>query len=158
MKKLLSRLILLLLGMAIGAVSVGNMMNEKIIEKYNLSEKHRILFQLMCMWVKVKQKQESLAEYFCHNEMKNIAIYGFGVVGRLLESELKDSNISVRYIIDKSVNSCSIKKIYTPDEELPDVDAIIVTAVTYFDEIEKNMSSKMRCPIISLEDIMCDLV
>lgn len=158
MKKLLSRLILLLLGMAIGAVSVGNMMNEKIIEKYNLSEKHRILFQLMCMWVKVKQQQESLAEYFCHNEMKNIAIYGFGVVGRLLGSELKDSNIFVRYIIDKNVNSGSIKKIYTPDEELPDVDAIIVTAVTYFDEIEKNMSSKMRCPIVSLEDIMFDLV
>lgn len=159
MNKMISKLLLLLVGIMIGAISMGNLMNEKLIEKHNLSEKHRILFQLMNMWVKVKQEKISLPEYFYHNDMRNIAIYGFGVVGRLLENELKDTDVSVRYIIDKNAENCSTKnKKYTPDEELPDVDAVVVTAVTYFDEIEKMMSSKMRCPIVSLEDIMFDLV
>lgn len=145
--------------MTIGAVSMGNLMNQKVIEKYNLSEKYRVLFQLMSMWVKIKQEKIFLQEYFYHNGMRNIAIYGFGAVGRLLECELKDSDISVLYIIDKNADNCLAEnRVYTPDEELPDVDAVIVTAVTYFEEIEKNMSSKMRCPIVSLEDIMFDLV
>ncbi len=159
MKKIISKLFLLLAGMTIGAVSMGNIMNEKLIEKHNLSEKHRILFQLMSMWVKIKQEKVSLPEYFYHNGMKNIAIYGYGMVGQLLENELKDSDISVTYIIDKNADSYSIKnKIYIPGEELPDADAVIVTAVTYFDEIEKKLSLKMRCPIISMEDVMFELV
>lgn len=159
MKKIISKVLLLLSGMIIGAVSMGNLMNGKLIEKYILSEKHRILFQLMSIWVKVKQERASLPEYFHHNGMRNIAIYGFGAVGQLLKNELKGSDISATYIIDRNTNSWSAEdKIYTPDDELPDVDAIVVTAVTYFDEIEKMLSPKMKCPIVSLEDILFDLV
>ena len=41
-----------------------------------------------------------------------------------------------------------------PEEVLKDVDAIIVTPIFYFEEIKRKLSAKVRCPIISLEDII----
>ena len=46
------------------------------------------------------------------------------------------------------------KDIVTVEDELATVDAIIVTAFHYFDEIEKQLSRKVQCPIISIEDIL----
>jgi len=43
------------------------------------------------------------------------------------------------------------------DKNIPPVDAVIVTAITYFDEIEEKLSKKISCPIISLEDVLYDL-
>ena len=34
---------------------------------------------------------------------------------------------------------------------------VVVTAITFFDEIEENLSEKMDCPIISLEDILYEV-
>lgn len=41
-----------------------------------------------------------------------------------------------------------------PDDTLPDVDAIIVTAFFFFDEIEQELEDKIDCPIISIEDVV----
>ena len=43
------------------------------------------------------------------------------------------------------------------DDNLEDVDAIVVTAITFFDEIEEQLQSKVSCPIISLEDILYEV-
>ena len=40
------------------------------------------------------------------------------------------------------------------DDNLEVVDAVVVTAVTFFDEIQEKLSAKMDCPILSLEDIL----
>ena len=45
----------------------------------------------------------------------------------------------------------------TPDEELANVDAVIVTPITFFSEIEDMLSLKMDCPILSIEDILYDV-
>jgi hypothetical protein len=37
------------------------------------------------------------------------------------------------------------------------VDAIVVTAITFFDEIEEKLSEKIDCPIISLDDILYEV-
>ena len=41
-----------------------------------------------------------------------------------------------------------------PDEDCPKADAIVVTAVTAFIEIDEFLYEKVDCPIISLEDII----
>ena len=43
------------------------------------------------------------------------------------------------------------------DDLLGDVDAIVVTAVTFFDEIEAALSEKIDSPVISLEDILYEV-
>ena len=89
---------------------------------------------------------------------KKIAIYGMSYAGETLLQELKGTEIEVSYGIDKNekgiysdINVVSIDKI----EE--DVDAIVVTAITYFNEIENTLSEKVSCPILSLEDILYEI-
>ena len=43
------------------------------------------------------------------------------------------------------------------DDDLEEVDAVVVTAITFFDEIEEKLSQKIDCPIISLEDILYEI-
>ena len=72
--------------------------------------------------------------------------------------ELRDTGIEVVYGIDKKAGSIySEVNIVTMDDILEDVDAIVVTAITFYDEIEEKLSDKMDCPIISLEDILYEV-
>ena len=40
------------------------------------------------------------------------------------------------------------------NEEFENVDAVVVTAITFFDEIREELTTKIGCPIVSLEDIL----
>ena len=79
-------------------------------------------------------------------------------VGETLVDELKNSNITVLYGIDQKADSiyADVDIVFIEDE-LQEVDAIVVTAITFFDEIEEKLSEKMDCPIISLEDILYEV-
>ena len=68
---------------------------------------------------------------------------------------MKDSNIEVRYVIDKNAeNIYADVEVKKPEDDLEEVDAVIVTAVFFFDEIEEQLEKSLDCPIISLEDIV----
>lgn len=79
-------------------------------------------------------------------------------VGVTLFDELKDTGIIVAYGIDKNADSlCADIDIVSIEEDLDKVDVIVVTAITFYDEIEKKLSKKVNCPIISLEDILYEV-
>ena len=43
------------------------------------------------------------------------------------------------------------------EDDLAVVDSVVVTAITFFDEIEEQLLQKMDCPILSLEDILYEV-
>lgn len=89
---------------------------------------------------------------------ENITVYRISYTGEVLLEELKNTDIHVTYGIDKIADSIYAEiDIVSPDKKLSKVDAIIVTAVTFFDEIEEMFSEKLDCPIISLEDILYEI-
>ena len=89
------------------------------------------------------------------NNYRKIAIYGMSHVGQALVNELKGTDIITAYGIDKNADSCYVDlDIFTINDVLKPVDAVVVTAVTFFDEIEKQIAQKLSCPIISLEAIL----
>ena len=113
---------------------------------------------MMNQWVKVKQEGKNLAAYFEKNGYKNIAIYGMSYAGETLLEELRETQIQVVYGIDKNAeNIYSDISILSLEDTLDDVDAIVVTAVTFFDEIEDELHKKVNCPILSLEDILYEV-
>lgn len=91
-------------------------------------------------------------------ESIKIAIYGMGDIGKNLLADLRDSSVKVDYAIDKVVTNTEDIRVVSPEEKLEKVDAIVVTAIAYFDDINDNLSSKTDCPIISLEDIIYEMV
>lgn len=158
MKKLFFSILSTLAGMIAGAGVVGKIAGEKITRTKAMSDKHLELFKMMTQWVQVKQEGKNLASYFEENGYKKIAIYGMSYAGETLVNELKDSGITVVYGIDKNYEFIFLDmKIVTMEDDLEKVDAIVVTAITFFDEIEKALSEKTDCPVISLEEILYEV-
>ena len=76
-------------------------------------------------------------------------------LGERLEAELNGSDIQVRYVIDQNADNINIKlPKYTVSDDLPEVDAVVVTAVYYYQDIEETLSRKVDYQIISLEDVV----
>lgn len=151
-----------LVGGMIGAVAgvgvVGKISGKTVDETKRTADKYLALFQMMNQWVRAKQEGKNLSSYFVKNNYKKIAIYGMSLAGESLLEELRDSDIQVLYGIDQRAdNMYSEVDIVTMEDPLEKVDAIIVTAITYFNEIEEKLSEKVECPIISLEDILYEV-
>jgi hypothetical protein len=147
-----------LTGAAAGAAAMKKSKDKKIKSARGYSEKHLALFQMMNEWVKVKQEGKNLSSYFEKNGYKKIAIYGMSYAGETLLDELKDTGIKVVYGIDKKADAIYADvDVVTMDDDLEEVDAIVVTAITFFDEISEALSDKVTCPIISLEDILYEV-
>jgi hypothetical protein len=110
---------------------------------------------MMNQWVRVKQDGKNIATYLENKGYKRIAVYGMSYAGETLVDELKGTSVEVAYGIDKrSVSAYSNVEIYSVDDELVEVDAVVVTAITYFDEIKETLSEKIGYPIVSLEYII----
>lgn len=137
------------------AAKVTGRLSDKTKE---LAEKHLALYLMMNQWVKIKQEGKNLSSYFEQNDYKKIAVYGMSYAGERLLEELKNSNIEVKYGIDKNADSIYADvDMVTMEDTLEEVDAIVVTAITFFDEIEEKLSDKITCPILSLEDILYEV-
>lgn len=158
MKKGLMAVASALAGAAAGAYAVGKVAGEATLAEKRMAEKHLTLFLMMNQWVRVKQEGKCLDSYFIGKKYKRIAIYGMSYAGETLVEELKDTEIQVAYGIDKNANSIFADvDVLGLEENMERVDAVVVTAVSFFDEIAEELSTKMDCPIISLEDILNEI-
>lgn len=158
MKKTGISMLSALIGAAAGAGLAGKAITEDKEKIKAMSDKHLALFLMMNQWVKVKQEGKNLSTYFVRGGYKRIAVYGMSYAGETLIDELKNAEIEVAYGIDKQANSIySDIAIYSIEDNLEEVDAVVVTAITFFDEIEQKLSEKVMCPIISLEDVLYEV-
>ena len=113
---------------------------------------------MMNQWVKNYQEGREISSYFERNGYKKIAIYGMSYAGETLLNELKKTEVQVAYVIDKKAgNTLKGLTAYSPEDELEEADAIIVTAIAYFDEIRDLLEEKVTCPIISLESVIYEV-
>lgn len=158
MKKSTLSILSTLGGTLAGALVVKKFAGDETEKQQKMSDKHLALFLMMNQWVAVKQEGKNLADYFDRMRYKTIAIYGMSYAGERLVEELKDSAIQIKYGIDQKADSIYADiDLRTLEDELEKVDAVIVTPVFFFDEIEEKLSQKMDCPIISLEDILYEV-
>jgi hypothetical protein len=72
--------------------------------------------------------------------------------------ELRGTATQVAFGIDRNADSIYADiDVVTLDDKWEEVDAIVVAAITFFDEIEEELSQKVDCPIISLEDVLYEV-
>lgn len=158
MKKGMVSILSAVAGALVGAGVAGKTAGKGKEKAMAMSDKHLALFLMMNQWVKVKQKGKNLAEYFEKNDYRKIAIYGMSYIGETLLDELKSTEITIAYGIDKNAGTIySDVEVFSIEDNLEAVDVVVVTAITFFDEIEQVLSGKMTCPIISLEDVLYEM-
>lgn len=131
-----------------------NQLNAQI----NRTNKFKKYFDLFDKWLEALERGKDISAFLRKYHYSKIAIYGMGVLGRHLYYALQDTDIEIIYVIDQNqqINSQGLK-VYTMQDELPEVDAIIVTPVFAFEEIESKLSEKAEYPIVSLEEIIYEI-
>lgn len=107
-------------------------------------------------WLALKIAGRSVAVSFLQFNYRNIAIYGYGYMGNYLINDLKHTEITVDYVIDRDDKyEYEGVPVFKPVDKLPKTDVIVVTIMQEYDNI-KNMLSKMffDIPVISIEDVL----
>lgn len=131
----------------------------KIAEISKDREKLGKLYCFENQWLNAKISKNEVSDYLSDNNYKNIAIYGMAKLGQTLVNDLENSPISIKFGIDRDAEVYwNTFPIITPDEvakyDFSEVDVVIVTAISFFEEIRTQLSKELECPIISLEDII----
>lgn len=153
----------LILGLNIGGVISYRVIKKTIYNRLNKAEnianKNLAIINLLSMWLQNKEYGLKIEDYLKEQKIKKIAIYGMSYVGERLYDELEHSDIEVVYCIDKNANNIyKDVEVFSPTEDLDqNIDAIIVTAFTFFEEIEKDLEKKINVSIISIDDIVFSL-
>ena len=154
-KEIITGVVSVIGGVVAGAVVTGTKLKKQVDKKQTLADKHLALYLMMNQWVKVKLYGKKLSDYFEREGYHEIAIYGMHFAGETLVEELSGSNVHIKYGIDQNAERMYADfDLVTPDGEMEEVDVVVVTPITYFDEIQTLLKEKIDCPIISLEDIL----
>lgn len=147
-----------ILGVAAGAGIVYRAESFKYNAAAEAERKDNALLQVFSKWMRLKFDGKTIAGYLAKKGYRSVAIYGMHYLGECLLEELKGSEIEVRYAIDRNAASLYADvDILTLDDNIPKVDAVIVTAIWSFDEIKKSILEIAEYPVISLKDIVYDM-
>lgn len=116
---------------------------------YDLDDKYR----LVLYWLK---NPNAVLDYLKANGYKKIGIYGARYLGDCLVEQLQDSEIEVICVVDQNHRELCYSSIMvlSPDDELPQMDALVVAAPISFENIKEKMSKKTCSPILSLAKII----
>ncbi len=155
MKKGMVSVLSLMIGGVAGAVGITYFNNKAVDEKQGKIDKFKGYYNMLNQWLILKQEGKSLEKFFVDKGYKSIAIYGMGEMGNRLYDELKETSIDVKYAIDKNAASTySELEVYDLEQDLPEVDAVVVTATFAFKDIEKEISGVIKGRLVSLDDVV----
>ena len=123
------------------------------------NERFEHAYLMLLHWIGSIYHGHDIKEYFEEENIKTIAIYGMGDLANKLMDALKNSDIKVKYGIDKDVAGTisSISEVYGIDDNLPEIDAIVVTPFYAFDEIREELVQRTGSKIISIEEVVWSL-
>jgi len=155
---MVKQIILIVIAFGMGFFSARMLHKKEKIEIENIKaqyNKKNLYYQIMNMWLEMRQKGETTVSYLQTKGIKRIAIYGMKELGERFYEDVKNTDIEVICVIDKKPQQVlGDFMVISPEEEIPEVDAIIVTADYHFQEIKEQMSRKVTCPVYSLNGVL----
>jgi len=137
-------------------ISPVDKLDSSTVELERKLQKSVLFYWIFTRWMDIKIRGYGVADILSKLNYHCIAIYGYAELGQLLYRELVSTNIHVSYLLDKRVKDTGIENlpVYVPQIGLPEVDAIVVTAVYYFAEIEKELLQMGYQNIISFRELL----
>ena len=150
----------LLAGALIGGYYMGHRYCLMLESARRQANKNLSIIRLYDAWMMAKENSKGIDGYLFQKNISSIAIYGMDIRGIRLFHELKNTSVIIRYGIDRNPSTrIAGLNILHPDEmKQGSVDAIVVTAVFAFDGIKKDLESRGFNRIISLDEILYDLI
>lgn len=125
----------------------------------DMIDRYQSYWKIFDKWMSALENGKTVAEVLQSKGINRVAIYGLGMLGRHLLVQLENTNITVKYGIDRrGADEKHAFKVYKPEEVLPDVQMIIVSATFDFAKIYNNLVKKASCQIISLDELVEEMV
>lgn len=135
----------------------------EILDYYNKGtvielEKLRINTEVMNRWLFLKSRGIGISDFLVKKGWKKVVIYGGAQLGERIYDELTETGIEILYIIDQNPDAVNLKNlvnVYSLEEEWNETpDIMIVTPVYYFNEIKEQIKGSIKCPIVSIKEIL----
>lgn len=118
-------------------------------------QQYRQYLDMMNQWLILKQEGKGIERYFEKNNYYLVAVYGMAIYGRHVIRELKKTEISVAYGIDrKKMNPYEMVEIIQPTGTLPLADAVVNTVIYEHEAIKSLLAELTDIPVISLEEVV----
>ncbi len=138
-------------------VTVKNSIYDELLRVQKECDKFEKYLKVMDEWMELRERGIELEQYLLGLGYKKISIYGYGIFGRHLVEELKNSRLEVKYIIDCQKDKLHVDyPVYHPTERLPECDAIVITSFYFLNEIKESLEA-VPYPKISIETLINEL-
>lgn len=148
----------IIIGIITGIVMIMRFCEKVLKKEFKRANKNGYIFRKVCKWLRAEQSRQTIDLKLMERQISEVAIYGKGEMGKCLIKELENSNVKIKYLVDKDSNSNEFQyKCYHPEDLLPEVQAIIVTPIYQFDEIAAELKYSGNVQIISLEELIDEL-
>lgn len=118
-------------------------------------DRERHISRVLDKWLSISDMKKNWIIVF---KNKKIAVYGYGLLGKHLIVELEKNNIVPEFIIDKNSNIKSQYSVYDINDDWPDAQLIIVTAIYDYGNVFKLIKKKRpQTEVVSLEHIILEI-
>lgn len=128
-------------------------------EYRDLAEKNRrasLNIDILSAWLIKVMEGKSLIGFISDREWESLAIYGYGVLGKLLTVALGMEGIRPSYIVEnrQNLDDKNELKFISHKQKLPKVDVMIVTAIMDYEQIkEKLLEEGFQGEIVSIGEL-----
>ena len=138
----------------------------KVLQEENAAlqatcDRYRGYWQVMDRWLMLLESGKSIAGWLRAHGYAQVAIYGYGMLGKHLLRQLAADHLVPSYLIDqqpeKDSGSLPMMKL---EDDLPATDLIIVTVQYDFPAIQRKLKEKVAaeiCPINWLIDYVMNV-
>lgn len=120
-----------------------------------MCERFRGYWCVLDAWMRCMEQGKTLAGWLRTQGIHAIAVYGLGMLGKHVMTQLRQEQFFVSYGIDqqKEKNSDTLS-VYALEEVLPPVELVIVTVMYDFDSICEKLKAKGLEHVLSLEEVV----
>ena len=116
------------------------------------------LHRLTCVydrWLSMKNRGISLTGYLRQRGYRTIAIYGVTSLGKRLCQEFETDGMEVSYFIDRNARFFDDGiEVYSPGEELCQVDAVVISLVQDEQQISNVLKAKLSADIWTIAELL----
>lgn len=135
----------------------GNRTEDLKTQGHGLS-RAAIQISIFNRWLSACRSGWRTVEFFRRYGYSTVALYGMGLLGRQLYEELAESGLQIVYYIDRAeVPGADRIPRVLPEEEWPEADCIVITAVAEFDTLYDMARRKSSGAVIDIRELFEDL-
>ena len=112
--------------------------------------------KLACSYLRFKQKNKRVSDYFTQNNYKKIGFFGYSEFGRIVLNDLIEDRVNIVFGLDEAYGEYGLDMdIYHPDCSLPDADVILL--ITENIRVRNMINKKREYTFITLEQIIKEI-